>query len=122
MILCFRGDPRTKKNHQQICHANGRMHVVQSEAYKQYERDCLWQIPYNFKLTIDYPVNVKCLFYMQTHRIVHLNGLIQSIDDILVKGGVLQDDNSRIVVAHDGSRVLYDKKNPRVEIYIEVIK
>jgi Holliday junction resolvase RusA-like endonuclease len=98
------------------------MHVVQSEAYKQYERDCLWQIPYNFKLTIDYPVNVKCLFYMQTHRIVDLNGLIQSIDDILVKGGVLQDDNSRIVVAHDGSRVLYDKKNPRVEIYIEVMK
>nr|DAZ39251.1 MAG TPA: Cytosine specific methyltransferase [Caudoviricetes sp.] len=28
------------------------------------------------------------------------------------------DDNSRIVAGHDGTRVLYDPKNPRTEIYI----
>ena len=27
--------------------------------------------------------------------------------------------NRRIVAAHDGSRVEYDKKNPRAEIWIE---
>lgn len=29
--------------------------------------------------------------------------------------------NSRIVAGHDGSRVLYDKENPRVEITISPI-
>lgn len=35
--------------------------------------------------------------------------------------GVIKDDNSRIVAGHDGSRVLYDKENPRVEITITPI-
>jgi Holliday junction resolvase RusA-like endonuclease len=43
---------------------------------------------------------------------------LASTCDILVKAGVLADDNSKIVVSHDGSRVLYDKQNPRVEIEI----
>lgn len=38
--------------------------------------------------------------------------------DILVDAGILADDNARIVTGHDGSRVLYDKGNPRVEIVI----
>ena len=38
--------------------------------------------------------------------------------DILVLAGVLADDNSSIAVAHDGSRVLYDKDEPRTEITI----
>ena len=36
-----------------------------------------------------------------------------------MKARVLEDDNSKIVAAHDGSRVDYDKQNPRVEIWIE---
>lgn len=52
-------------------------------------------------------------------RKVDLANLIEATCDILVKAGVLADDNSHIVAAHDGSRVDYDKKNPRVEIWIE---
>ena len=47
-----------------------------------------------------------------------LVGLEQATDDILVHYGVIEDDNSRIVAGHDGSRVRYDKDNPRVEITI----
>jgi Holliday junction resolvase RusA-like endonuclease len=71
--------------------------------------------------TIDTPVNVKCLFYMPTRRKVDLTNLLQAIDDILVKAGVLQDDHSGIVVSHDGSRVLYDKERPRTEVEIQSI-
>ena len=31
----------------------------------------------------------------------------------------MKDDNNRIVVSTDGSRVLYDKHNPRTEVEIE---
>ena len=40
------------------------------------------------------------------------------MDDVLVKARVLLDDHCGIIVSHDGSRVLYDKDNPRTEVYI----
>lgn len=56
---------------------------------------------------------------MDTLRLVDLSNLLESTCDILVLYGVLQDDNSRIVCSHDGSRVLLDRENPRAEITIE---
>ena len=44
--------------------------------------------------------------------------LLESIDDVLVRAGVLKDDHSGIIVSHDGSRVLYDKDNPRTVLFI----
>ena len=112
--------PRTKKNSQQILtnKKTGRSFIAPSGAYKAYEKAALSLIPKGARVGIDYPVNVRYLFYMDTHRIVDLLGLEQAADDILVKAGVLADDNSRIVAGHDGSRVLYDKEHPRTEIEI----
>ena len=44
--------------------------------------------------------------------------LLEAIDDIMVKAGLLVDDNFTIIQSHDGSRVFYDKNNPRTEIRI----
>ena len=41
---------------------------------------------------------------------------------MLVKYGVIEDDNSRIIVSMDGSRVRYDKENPRTEVTIEMVE
>ena len=110
--------PVTKKNSQQILTnaKTGKPFIVPSKQYREYEKNALWVIP---TANIGYPVNVKCLFYMPTHRKVDLVNLLESVDDVLVKGGCLQDDNSNIIASHDGSRVLYDKENPRTEIFIE---
>lgn len=51
------------------------------------------------------------------HKKDDLN-LYEALDDILVKEGILVDDNRKIIRSRDGSRVLYDKENPRAEIYI----
>lgn len=118
MNIILLGCPITKKNHQKIVTMGKRMGLVQSDAYRQYEEDCLWQLSPRHKQGIDWPVNVKCVYFMQTRRRVDLVNLLEATNDILVKGGVLADDNSSIVVGHDGSRVLYDKLNPRVEIDI----
>lgn len=79
---------------------------------------CLWQIK-RPRSPISARVNVRCVYYMKTARRVDLANLIEATTDILVKAKVLADDNSQIVAAHDGSRVDYDKKNPRAEIWIE---
>jgi Holliday junction resolvase RusA-like endonuclease len=88
-----------------------------SAAYKQYEQEAAYFIPRG--VCIDKPVNVKCLFYMPTKRKCDLTNLLEAIDDILVKTGLLADDNYTIIESHDGSRVYYDKDRPRTEIIIE---
>lgn len=113
-------NPVTKKNSQQIFY-NSRTRkpfITTSAAYKHYEYGASFYIPQDLK--IDFGVNIKCLFYMETKRKVDLTNLLESIDDILVKCGTLADDNSAIIKAHDGSRVYYDKANPRTEVEITV--
>lgn len=80
------------------------------------------QITGAYKKHISIPINMKVLYYMPTRHRVDLVNLLEATCDILVKAGVLEDDNSNIVKSHDGSRVLYDKENPRAEIYIEEVK
>lgn len=112
-------DPKTKKNSQQIVYKKGKPIIVQSKIYTEYEKQAsLFLRP----IGIDYPVNVRYMFYRETHRRVDLTNLEEAIDDIMVKAGVLKDDNCEIVAGHDGSRVMYDKDNPRTEIYIEEIE
>lgn len=110
--------PITKKNSQQIVTGkNGRPFIIPSAAYKKYEKACKPFMP-KVAEPIDYPVNVKAVFYMQTKRKVDLTNLHEALHDILVKYGVLEDDNFKIIQSTDGSRVSYDKWNPRTEVEI----
>jgi Holliday junction resolvase RusA-like endonuclease len=111
--------PISKKNSQRIFRPNGmnRPIIVPSEQYKRYEKEAALFIPKG--IYISTPVNVKCLFYMPTRRKCDLTNLLEAIDDVLVKAGLLADDNYTVVESHDGSRVYYDKENPRTEIYIQ---
>ena len=110
--------PISKKNSQQILTnpKTGRPFIMPSKKYKEYEKDAMWFIPKGE--TINKPVNVKCLFYMPTRRKCDLGNMQEAILDVMVKAGLLADDNYSIVQSMDGSRVLYDKSNPRTEVYI----
>ena len=119
MEITLYGDPRTKKNSMRAVGIRGRgVRLLPSKAFAVYETDCLKQITGDMKLAINQPVNVRCVYYMRTRRRVDLSNLIEATHDILVKAGVLADDNSNIVASVDGSRVMYDRENPRVEITI----
>ena len=122
MKLTLYGDPRTKKNSARILQGSGgRRFVAPSAAFEDYQTGCLWQIRAPPE-PISARVNVRCVYYMATRRKVDLANLIEATTDILVKAKVLADDNSQIVAAHDGSRVDYNKKNPRAEIWIEELE
>ena len=56
---------------------------------------------------------------MPTKRKVDITNLLSALDDMLVKAGVIKDDNRNIVASHDGSLVLHDKERPRIEIEIK---
>lgn len=117
------GAPITKKNSQQILtnRKTGRPFIMPSKQYKDYEKMALAHLT-SVKVVqtepIEEQVNMRCMYYMPTRRKTDLCNLLEATCDILVGAGVLADDNSSIVVGHDGSRVLYDKENPRVEVCI----
>lgn len=110
--------PISKKNSQQILtnRQSGKPFIMPSQKFKDYESAALWFIPKGKR--IDFPVNVKCLFYMPTKRRVDLTNLLEAIDDVMVEAGLLADDNFTVIESHDGSRVLFDKEKPRTEVYI----
>lgn len=126
MKFTIPGNPVTKKNSQRILRGkNGIPFIRPSEAFLAYQKQAgvfILQMaqtpPDGLKMPLRGRYNVKCVYYMQTRRKVDLTNLLEASCDMLVHYGVLEDDNSSIVISHDGSRVLYDKDNPRAEIEI----
>lgn len=118
-------NPITKKNSQRIVPIRlktgaVRNTILPSSQFLKFEKNCgkFLQKIKNDVEKINYPINVKCLFYMETRRKVDLTNLLEAVDDILTKYGIIEDDNRDIIASHDGSRVYYDKYNPRIEITI----
>ena len=121
------GDPRTKKNHMMIagsgercptCGKPKKQCIKQAVSHDKWAKDAKKELVPIPAKPIDTPVNVQVHFYMQTRRRVDGLNLLASVDDLLTEAGILEDDNAKIVIGHDGSRVFYDKENPRMEITI----
>ena len=118
-------NPVSKKNSSRVVPCGKYHKVLPSEAYEKYEKRAGAYIPYQ-GLMIDRPCEVKCLFYTrinyaETKQRVDMVNLLEAIDDVLVTYHLLADDNSRIIVSHDGSRVLHDKNSPRTEVTIRFL-
>lgn len=110
--------PVTKKNSLRIIRVGQYNRIAQSAQYVKFERDAMLYLKPKPEQPIDSPVNVCCTYYMPTRRRVDLSNLISATLDVLVAGNVLADDNRDIAAATDGSRVYYDKTNPRTEVVI----
>ena len=121
--LTLAGSARTKKNHFRIItnQKTGKPMVIQSKQYVQYEADALKQI-HKPPEPISTAVNAQYRYFMPNARKCDLVNLVQATNDILVKGGVIADDNYTIVASHDGSGVWVDKENPRVEITLTEVR
>lgn len=110
--------PRTKKNSSQLVGRGTKKKIIPSALYLQYEKDAGWFLP-KLKEPIDYPINVQAIYYMKTARKVDLCNLHEALCDVLKVYRVVEDDNSDIIYSMDGSRVRYDKENPRTEVIIK---
>lgn len=120
-------NPRPKKNEHRIA-GNGPKCPVCKKYKKQFVRNGTKTTEFAFQAArflqprpakpISNTVRVVYHCYRETkHRVDDLN-LYEALDDLLVKEGVLADDNINIIRSRDGSRCFYDKANPRAEIYI----
>ena len=118
--ITLRGRPITKKNSQRIVRAGKFPKILPSKQYESYQEQCAYQLMRVKKVT-EKSLNMQCVYYMPTRHRVDLVNLLEATCDILVAADVIEDDNSKIIAGHDGSRVLYDKEDPRVEITLKEI-
>ena len=65
---------------------------------------------------LEFSPNVNCI---SGNNGTGKTNLLEAVDDLLVHEHIIQDDDFRHIVSHDGSRVYVDKENPRVEIEIK---
>ncbi|MDK2790619.1 MAG: hypothetical protein PWP15_1126 [Methanothermococcus sp.] len=109
--------PATKKNSGRIVFKGKRPIILPSKKYIEFRDSTGYFINHKY-LNIDYPVNLKCIVYIEKNYSSDLSNYIEAIQDMLVYYKVIKDDNHKIVESLDGSRVYVDRKNPRVEITI----
>lgn len=115
--ITLKGRPTTKKNSGRIISRNGKSIIIPSEAYKNYEDACMWQLA-GKKLHISGIVVVECKYYLPNKRSwPDLIGLLQATSDILTKAKVIDDD--KWICSYGESCIAgIDKDNPRAEIRI----
>lgn len=114
--------PVTKKNHSNIVTLKtGRTILLPSKTYIAFEKQACQFIKSEFgtKFTpIDFPVNVKAIYFQDSNRRADLCNYHAALHDALVKAKLLVDDNFKIIASTDGSKVMVDKNNPRIEVEI----
>jgi Holliday junction resolvase RusA-like endonuclease len=99
----------------------GRKLLLPSKQYQQFEKDAMQQLLglYGNIEPIKEAVNLKAIFYREANYKSDLVNYMQALQDVLVKAGILEDDNVKVVYSIDGSRVLTDKHYPRIDVEIE---
>ncbi len=90
-----------------------------SKNYSAWEKDALAQvIEQKIPPVTEYPTTITAKFFFETLRKCDLSNKFESLADMLVKAGVLEDDNytciDQIVLEYGG----HDKNNPRIEVII----
>jgi len=127
------GNPYVKKNSQRTIWHNylKRTIVVYSANYTAWKKDTLmqlglssrgkWRLNYDRPDGIDYPIILKCHFFVKDNIKRDISALYEGIQDVLVESQIIKDDNFKIIAGHDGSRVFVDKESPRIELWLQKI-
>lgn len=120
-MLTVYGNVPSKKNSKRRIFRGGKPFMIPSEAHEAWHRDAIGQLLKNSHLYVKYNGEViELRFFPQGKHKGDLTNKAESVMDLLVDAGWLEDDNwfvaSRINLRFGG----VDKDNPRVEInYIE---
>jgi Holliday junction resolvase RusA-like endonuclease len=110
------GRPVPKKNNMMARCVNGKPVVIQSKAYREYEKAALISLADYQGPRFNGPVQVKASYWLADNRRPDLNNLMAATADILEKAGIVKND--RDIVSWDGSRIMGVSPEPRTEIVI----
>ncbi len=121
MRFVILGPPRTKKNHQQIRinRRTGARFIAQADTARSWEEMAVLQLAAQFRKQSASGAahasakNLKALFYRERDT-GDLGNFLSAACDALERAGIVVND--RLIRGFDGSRLLLDRENPRVEL------
>lgn len=120
MKIILKGTVPSKKNSKRRIRRGANVFMVPSEAHEKWhsiQMSALAEISYK-KNPIQVVQEVTIDFYVDSKRKADLSNKAESIMDLLVDAGVIEDDNffvvPRLILNYKGQ----DKENPRAEISI----
>ena len=113
--------PKKNSQHRSINSKTKKPFISQSKRYHEFEQNCGYFLK-KYQSNINYPINLKCTFYVKDRRKRDIVNLLNAMQDILVKYKVIADDNYNIVQSVDGSRIIYEKGREETIIEIEEVK
>lgn len=96
----------------------GRVFVTSNAIVKAWQEEAAWQL----KSATAFPgkVAISYVFYVKDNRRRDLDNMVTSVNDSLVKAGIIADDSWQVLEI-EGACGVYDKENPRVMIFINEV-
>jgi len=113
------GEVISKKNSRIPVKRGKRIFIIPSKVYSAYEKQAVKQLVKKQQWVGSYPVYVEIFIYRKTLRLFDFDNMQASINDVLVKAGILEDDSMRHILPkikdHGWEK---DATKPRVELDI----
>ncbi len=120
--LTITGPPRTKKNSSVFDLRGPKPRKLPSKPFETWNKSAQFQLAvlrfHHPEWPINLRVNVAAAFY-RASDVGDAVGYYQALADALQEGGVVTND--ALIVQWDGSRMLKDSENPRIEVTLEVL-
>lgn len=114
----------SKKNNQAIFKKGRKRFISASNEYQIWEKSTIFEMRAR-KLIPSQPyekvAKIVYRFFPENKRRFDHTNKIESINDMLVKAGVLEDDEWKVIRKFTSETIEIDKENPRVEVLIKVI-
>ena len=121
MNLTIIGDVPSKKNSKQIIYVKGRPLIIPSKNHKIWHTQALSQL-LEKKPVARQIKGIELIFFPSTKRKFDLTNKAESIMDLMVDAGIIEDDNYTVLPKVTLKIGTHDKLNPRCEIYVDTGK
>lgn len=116
MHIVILGQTPSQKNRKKMSYSGGVPRLYTEKSVKDWQESAADQLR-AYKGQADSKVSIAYMFYVKDNRRRDLSNMIQSVEDALVKAGLLKDDSwQHVSIA--GADAEIDAESPRAELWI----
>lgn len=116
--IVFKGIPPSKKNSKRIIVRRGKPLIIPSKKYEEWHEEMTWELKIQKIPVVNKLDLIEIVFYPNNKRKCDLSNKAESIMDLLVDNGIIEDDNWFVCPELNLKFGGIDKENPRTEIFI----
>lgn len=118
MKIVISGQTPSKKNNRKPYVRNGRIMNFPNPKYVKWEKEALQELALLYSnAQFTEKVSIAYSFYVDSNRRRDLDNMIASVNDCLVKAGIISDDSWQTLDI-GGASAEIDSRRPRAEIII----